>query len=41
MKRMHLHVSVQVETAEELTEVYARLKADGRPVLEEAAAICN
>jgi catechol 2,3-dioxygenase-like lactoylglutathione lyase family enzyme len=34
------HIGVQVETSEELAEVYGRLKAAGRPVLEEGAANC-
>ena len=34
------HVGVQVETEEELSEVYGRLKAADRPVLEEGATTC-
>ncbi|WP_017664704.1 ArsI/CadI family heavy metal resistance metalloenzyme [Porphyrobacter sp. AAP82] len=34
------HVGLQVETGEELAEVYARLKAADRPVLEEGATTC-
>lgn len=34
------HLGIQVETAEELAEVYGRLKAAGRPVLEEGATTC-
>ena len=34
------HLGIQVETAEELSEVYARLKAADRPVLEEGATTC-
>ena len=34
------HVGLQVENAEELAEVYARLKAADRPVLEEGATTC-
>jgi catechol 2,3-dioxygenase-like lactoylglutathione lyase family enzyme len=34
------HVGLQVENPEELTEVYARLKAADRPVLEEGATTC-
>ena len=34
------HLGIQVETAEELTEVYGRLKAADRPVLEEGATTC-
>ncbi len=34
------HLGIQVETAEELGEVYARLKAAGGPVLEEGATTC-
>ena len=34
------HVGVQVEEAAELAEVYARLDAAGRPVLEEGATTC-
>jgi catechol 2,3-dioxygenase-like lactoylglutathione lyase family enzyme len=34
------HVGLQVENAEELSEVYARLKAADRPVLEEGATTC-
>lgn len=34
------HLGIQVETPEELQEVYARLEAADRPVLEEGATIC-
>lgn len=34
------HLGIQVESAEELGEVYARLKAAGSPVLEEGATTC-
>lgn len=34
------HLGIQVEDAGELTEVYGRLKAAGRPVLEEGATTC-
>lgn len=34
------HVGLQVENGDELTEVYARLKAADRPVLEEGATTC-
>ena len=34
------HLGIQVETAEELTDVYARLKAADRPLLEEGATTC-
>ncbi|MFM7404839.1 MAG: ArsI/CadI family heavy metal resistance metalloenzyme [Erythrobacter sp.] len=34
------HVGLQVEDAGELAEVYARLKAADRPVLEEGATTC-
>ena len=34
------HVGLQVENAEELAEVYDRLKAADRPVLEEGATTC-
>jgi catechol 2,3-dioxygenase-like lactoylglutathione lyase family enzyme len=34
------HVGVQVENRAELAEVYGRLKAAGRPVLEEGATTC-
>lgn len=34
------HVGVQVEDHQELTEVYARLKAANAPVLEEGATTC-
>lgn len=34
------HIGLQVETAEELAEVHTRLKAAGRPVLEEGATNC-
>ncbi|MGV2495717.1 ArsI/CadI family heavy metal resistance metalloenzyme [Pelagerythrobacter aerophilus] len=34
------HVGLQVENGEELAEVYARLKAADRPVLEEGATTC-
>jgi len=34
------HVGVQVETADELAEVYGRLKAADAPVLEEGATTC-
>jgi catechol 2,3-dioxygenase-like lactoylglutathione lyase family enzyme len=34
------HLGVQVESSEELGEVYGRLKAADRPVLEEGQTIC-
>ncbi|WP_439546278.1 ArsI/CadI family heavy metal resistance metalloenzyme [Sandarakinorhabdus sp.] len=34
------HLGVQVETADELAEVSARLAAAGRPVLDEGATTC-
>jgi catechol 2,3-dioxygenase-like lactoylglutathione lyase family enzyme len=34
------HLGIQVESAEELSEVYDRLKAADRPVLEEGATTC-
>ena len=34
------HVGLQVEDADELAQVYARLKAADRPVLEEGATTC-
>lgn len=34
------HLGIQVESGEELTEVYGRLKAADRPVLEESATTC-
>jgi catechol 2,3-dioxygenase-like lactoylglutathione lyase family enzyme len=34
------HLGVQVESAEELSEVYGRLKAADRPVLEEGRTTC-
>ena len=34
------HLGVQVEDAGELAEVYGRLEAAGRPVLEEGATTC-
>lgn len=34
------HIGIQVETSEELAEVHERLKAAGRPVLEEGATNC-
>lgn len=34
------HIGLQVESAGELAEVYARLKAADRPVLEEGATTC-
>jgi catechol 2,3-dioxygenase-like lactoylglutathione lyase family enzyme len=34
------HLGIQVENGEELTEVYVRLKAADRPVLEEGATTC-
>jgi catechol 2,3-dioxygenase-like lactoylglutathione lyase family enzyme len=34
------HVGVQVETSEELAEVYGRLKSADAPVLEEGATTC-
>jgi catechol 2,3-dioxygenase-like lactoylglutathione lyase family enzyme len=34
------HLGIQVETAEELTEIYSRLKAAGRPTLDEGATTC-
>jgi catechol 2,3-dioxygenase-like lactoylglutathione lyase family enzyme len=34
------HLGIQVETAEELREVYGRLRKADRPVLEEGATVC-
>jgi catechol 2,3-dioxygenase-like lactoylglutathione lyase family enzyme len=34
------HIGIQVDTIDELGEVYARIKAVGRPVLEEGATTC-
>ncbi len=34
------HLGIQVETGDELGEVYGRLKAADRPVLEEGATTC-
>ena len=34
------HLGIQAESAEELSEVYGRLKAADRPVLEEGATTC-
>ena len=34
------HLGIQVESSEELTEVYGRLKSADRPVLEEGATTC-
>jgi len=34
------HLGIQVESAEELAEVYTRLRVAGRPVLEEGATTC-
>ena len=34
------HLGIQVESGEELTEVYDRLRAADRPVLEEGATTC-
>lgn len=34
------HLGIQVENGEELAEVYGRLKAADRPVLEEGATTC-
>ena len=34
------HLGIQVESNEELAEVYGRLKAADRPVLEEGATTC-
>lgn len=34
------HLGIQVESTEELSEVYGRLKAADRPVLEEGATTC-
>jgi catechol 2,3-dioxygenase-like lactoylglutathione lyase family enzyme len=34
------HLGIQAESAEELAEVYQRLKAADRPVLEEGATTC-
>lgn len=34
------HLGIQVESADELAEVYSRLKAADRPVLEEGATTC-
>ena len=35
-----VHLGIQVESEEELAEVYARLRAADRPVLEEGATTC-
>ena len=34
------HIGIQAETLDELGEIYGRLKAAGRPVLEEGATAC-
>jgi catechol 2,3-dioxygenase-like lactoylglutathione lyase family enzyme len=34
------HLGIQVESGEELAEIYGRLKAADRPVLEEGATTC-
>lgn len=34
------HLGIQVENQEELTQVYGRLQAADRPVLEEGAIVC-
>ncbi len=34
------HLGIQVETADELADVYGRLQAAGRPVLAEGATTC-
>lgn len=34
------HLGIQAESADELSEVYSRLKAADRPVLEEGATTC-
>jgi len=34
------HIGIQAETADELAEVYDRLRGAGRPVLEEGATTC-
>ena len=34
------HLGIQVESADELSEVYGRLKAADRPLLEEGATTC-
>ncbi len=34
------HLGIQAEGTDELTEVYGRLKAADRPVLEEGATVC-
>jgi len=34
------HIGLQAETLDELGEIYGRLKAAGRPVLEEGTATC-
>lgn len=34
------HIGIQVETLDELGEVYGRLKTAGRPVLDEGATTC-
>lgn len=34
------HLGIQADSADELSEVYARLKAADRPVLEEGATTC-
>lgn len=34
------HLGIQVETPEELREVYSRLRQAGRPALEEGATVC-
>ena len=34
------HIGIQAETLDELGEIYGRLKAAGRPVLEEGSTTC-
>jgi predicted enzyme related to lactoylglutathione lyase len=34
------HLGIQVETADELQELYGRLRKAGRPVLEQGATVC-
>ena len=34
------HIGIQAETLDELNDIFARLKAAGRPVLEEGATTC-
>ncbi len=34
------HLGIQVESSDELSEVYGRIKAAGRPVLEEGKTTC-